>query len=68
MEERIRNSMGILPNTRWIAGHLTKTCARKLALLETFITFQLRKEKRFNLTSKIKSKMLRRKKMRSIHS
>jgi hypothetical protein len=53
-EEIIGDLVGMLPNTRWVAAHLAKTCACKLALLETFIAFQLRKEERYSLILKIK--------------
>jgi predicted MarR family transcription regulator len=54
MEERIRNSVGMLLNTRWVVAYLAKTCSHKLAFLETFIIFQLRKEERSSLISEIK--------------
>jgi hypothetical protein len=33
----------MISNTMWVAVHLAKTCAYKLALLETFIAFKLKK-------------------------
>lgn len=51
MKKRMGDPIKMLSNTMWVAAHLAKTCAHKLALLETFITFKLRKEERYNLIS-----------------
>ena len=51
MEERMRDPMGMLPNTRWVEAHLAKKCAWKLAHLETFKTLQLWKKERSRVMS-----------------
>jgi hypothetical protein len=41
MKERMRDKLGMLPNTRLEAAHLANKCARTSALLETLLAFQL---------------------------
>jgi hypothetical protein len=40
MEDRIGEELGMLPNTKLEAAHLTIWCARKFAFLATFDAFQ----------------------------
>ena len=43
MKVRLRDQLGMLPNTMWEAAYLANECARKLAHLKVFIAFQTEK-------------------------
>jgi hypothetical protein len=53
IEDKNKEEMGMLPNTKWEAAHLATRCVSELAHLKIFKAFQLGMESRRSWTSKI---------------